>query len=208
MLKLYFSPGVASIAPHIALRMAGADFSLEAVPLMAGAHRTEAYLKVNPHARVPALAIGDDEILTEAVAILRYIGETWPEANLIPTAPRERRRADELLMWAAATLGSATFPGIYRPGRFAEDDGARREVNRHSLARLPGQLAWLEARLAAQDGAGGPDVRIADLYIYVMHRLACRTDLELGAYPAFCELAARVEALPAAKEALAEEGLI
>ena len=68
-LALYYSPGACSIAPHIALEEAGADFEARRIMLAEGQHRTPEYLALNAHGRVPLLLI-DDQPLTELPAIV------------------------------------------------------------------------------------------------------------------------------------------
>ena len=55
MLKLFYAPGSCARASHIALREAGADFELRFVDFAVAEQRTDAYKKVNPKGRVPAL---------------------------------------------------------------------------------------------------------------------------------------------------------
>ena len=55
MLTLYYSPGACSFASHIALYDAGADFEARRVNFKATEQHSEAYLKINPKGRVPAL---------------------------------------------------------------------------------------------------------------------------------------------------------
>jgi len=65
-MKLYYSPGACSLAPHIVAREAGLSPDLEKVNL---ANRTTAsgrsFLKVNPKGYVPALQVQDGTVMTE-----------------------------------------------------------------------------------------------------------------------------------------------
>ncbi len=84
MLTLYYSPNSCSLAPYIALEEAGAKFEPYRMNFAAGEQNGVAYKKLNPKGRVPALAT-DHGVLTENVAILTYIAQTFPAANLAPT---------------------------------------------------------------------------------------------------------------------------
>ena len=57
MLKLYYSPGACSLAPHVALEEVGAPYEAVKVALAKGEQRTPEYLAMNPKGRVPVLKI-------------------------------------------------------------------------------------------------------------------------------------------------------
>src|ERR1043165_580100 len=85
-MKLYYTPGACSLAPHIALREADRRFDLERVDLKT--HRTASggdYTLVNAKGYVPALQL-DGELLTENTAVLLYIADLVPEKRLAPPA--------------------------------------------------------------------------------------------------------------------------
>ena len=57
MLTLYFTPGACSMAAHIVLEESGEPYEPQPVDLAKGEQRSEAYLKINPQGRVPALRL-------------------------------------------------------------------------------------------------------------------------------------------------------
>src|SRR3954470_172960 len=114
-LKLYYSPGACSLAPHVALEEIGIAYEPVKVALAKGEQRTPEYLAINPKGRVPALA-EDDGVLTENAAILPYIAQRLPEARLWPSDPREAARAAEWIGWIA-TAGPIASPPVRPPGR-------------------------------------------------------------------------------------------
>jgi glutathione S-transferase len=81
MLKLYYAPHACSLAPHIALEEAGADYEPVLVNFAEGEQRGAEYAKINPKGRVPAL-VTDRGVLTENPVILGYIAQTFPDAKL------------------------------------------------------------------------------------------------------------------------------
>src|SRR5258706_10675089 len=84
-MKLYYSPGACSLAPHIAAKEAGLSLDLVRVDLRT--HRTEHgddYWRLNPKGYVPALELDDGSLLTENVAILPFLADQRPEADLAP----------------------------------------------------------------------------------------------------------------------------
>ena len=91
MLTLYDAPGSSSMAAHVVLEEAGAEYETRFVDEDAGEHRTEAYLRVNPRGKVPALRLPDGTVLVENVAIQTYVARTHPQAGCCPATPRTRR---------------------------------------------------------------------------------------------------------------------
>jgi glutathione S-transferase len=84
MLNLFIgSIGACSLASHIALEEADADYTVTRLDFSKGEQKSADYLMVNPKARVPAL-VTDKGTLTETPAILLYIAQTHPKANLAP----------------------------------------------------------------------------------------------------------------------------
>src|SRR6185312_13627542 len=91
-MKLYYSPGACSLAPHIALSEAGLKFDIEKVDLAAKkTERGADYWAINPKGYVPALQLDDGDILTEVSSILAYIADQKPAAGLLP-APGSKER--------------------------------------------------------------------------------------------------------------------
>ena len=94
MMKLFYSPGACSLAPHIALRETGQDVTLERVDL--SEKRTETgmdFWAINPKGYVPVLQLDDGAVLTEGVVIQQYIADRSPEIRLAPPRGSTERPA-------------------------------------------------------------------------------------------------------------------
>src|SRR6478735_1457253 len=88
-MKLYYSPGACSLAPHIALREAERSFELVRVDLHSNRLASgEEYRLINPKTEVPALVLNGpgSDMLTETPALLLYIADLVPEKHLAPPA--------------------------------------------------------------------------------------------------------------------------
>jgi glutathione S-transferase len=83
MFVLHYTPGTCSLASHIALREVNADFTLNRIDFRAAQQQSADYLRINPKGRVPALETSQG-ILTETPAMLVYIAQMHPAANLVP----------------------------------------------------------------------------------------------------------------------------
>ncbi|MBM3522991.1 MAG: glutathione S-transferase, partial [Alphaproteobacteria bacterium] len=91
MYKLFYTPGAASLAPHVVLEEIGAPHELVRIDLAAGDHKRADYLKINPHGRIPTLIV-DGEPVFEAAAICMLLAERHSAADLAP-APGTRARS-------------------------------------------------------------------------------------------------------------------
>lgn len=83
MLTLCYTRGTCALAAHILLEQAGAVYDTVSVDFANNAQQSDAYLRINPKGRVPAL-VTDQGILTETPAILFYICQTHAQAQLAP----------------------------------------------------------------------------------------------------------------------------
>ena len=100
-MKLYYSPGACSLAPHIVAREAGIPLDLEKVDL--GAHKLadgSNYYDVNPRGYVPAIKLDDGSVMTEASVLTQFIADQKPDSNVIPKmGTKERYKAMQKEMW-------------------------------------------------------------------------------------------------------------
>src|SRR5271167_854234 len=83
MFTLYYAPNTCSLASHIALEDAGADYALELIDITRTENQKQDYLAINPKGRVPTL-ITPRGILTETPAMLAFIAQSYPNAHLAP----------------------------------------------------------------------------------------------------------------------------
>ena len=82
-MKLYYSPGVCSLAPHIVAHEIGLPLQIEKVDTKA--KRTESggdFLAINPKGYVPVLELDDSQFLTEGTAISQYLADRKPEGSI------------------------------------------------------------------------------------------------------------------------------
>src|SRR6478736_3207654 len=83
MLTLYYAAGTCALATHLALEYSGADYEAKRIDFKAEQQRAPEFLKINPKGRVPAL-VTDRGVLTENTALLQYVAQSFPQANLAP----------------------------------------------------------------------------------------------------------------------------
>jgi glutathione S-transferase len=205
MLTLYYSPGACSLAPHIILEESGVPFDTRRIAIASGDHRSDEYLAINPHGRVPALAI-DDEVVTENAAILTYVATLATGSAGLPRRPLELARVYELLSFFASSVHIA-FAQYWRPERFTEDEnlhGRIADAGRRSVLRYFDEI---EALLAGREWLVGDGFTLADTYPFVFYRWGLRIGVDMAAYRAWTGHVQRMLRRPAVARALAREGL-
>ena len=102
-MKFFYAPGTVSLATLIALYETNATFEPIRVDFANKEQTKPEYLSINPKGRVPALAT-DQGILTETSALLIYIAEQFPDANLLPNDTYTRAKTHEMLSYLASTV--------------------------------------------------------------------------------------------------------
>ena len=134
MLRLFYAPNACSLAPHIALNEAGADYEAVLIDTKNGEQRTAAYLAINPKARVPSLAT-DRGILTEVPVLLGYIARNFPKAELAPTDGFDFFEMQSFNTYLASTI-HITYAHLFRPERYADSDAANADLRPNTAKSL------------------------------------------------------------------------
>lgn len=194
-MKLYYAPGACSLADHIALHEAGLSFEHEKVDLKA--KRTESgadYTTVNPKGYVPALTLDSGETLTENVAILDWIAHQ--DTALKPSGQMGHTH----LLEALAYISTEIHKG-FKPFFSGASDDEKSKAGETILKRM----AYLSETMQG-DFLFGPNVSVADCYLFVMLLWAQKNGLEApGKLATFRD---RMMDRPAVRKAMTHEGLI
>src|SRR5580693_6361273 len=188
MLTLYYSPGASSVIPHITLEEIRVPYQRKLINLAKGEHKTDAYLKINPHGKVPALCV-DGNVLTENVAILTYLAKQFLDARLLPQNLIEEASCLSLMAWFASAV-HPTFAHIIRPERFARDTAAQLNLRETARSIFWGQCEEISGALAGKQWMMGAQYTVSDPYAFFFYDLGLRIKLpvrELAAYTAFSE---------------------
>jgi len=155
---------LATYRVRIALNLKGIAYTERAVDLSLGEQLAPAYRALNPQGALPLLD-HDGLRLTQSLAIMEYIDETWPQAPLLPADAAGKARVRSLAQITIADVHPLIVP---RVRHFLEQD--------YGIAE-PGRMKWIlhwfdegtraiEARLgesATGSFAHGDQPTIADL---------------------------------------------
>jgi glutathione S-transferase len=200
-MKLYFSPGACSLSPHIVLLEAGLAFTSERVDLRE--KRTaggEDYRAINPKGYVPALALDDGTLLTEGPAIVQYLADQAPQAQLLPAVGDvERYKVIGWLNYISTELHK-NFSPLFNPA-------ASEDMKAQARKMLALRLAHVAAALQERDFLGTA-FSVADAYLFTVLGWTDFLGFSLAEWPALQAYRARIAARPAVQQALREEGLI
>lgn len=198
-MKLYYAPHACSLAPHIVLREL--DLPFELIRVDNTTKRTasgEDFFAINPKGYVAALQLDNGQVLTEGPAILQYLADLRPEANMAAANGKfERVRLQEWLNFISTEihgglgwLFSAQFPD---------------EVKALIKEKLFKRFAVLCQTLERQEYLMADGFSIADAYLFTVLRWAHLFAIDLNEWPALARFQLRVDQRPAVKAALAAE---
>jgi maleylpyruvate isomerase len=187
-MKLYtYFRSSAAYRVRIALNLK--ELSYEAIPVHllrgGGEQLQEQYRSINPSGLVPAFQ--DDYLtLTQSMAILEYLEETYPQIPLMPKDPAGRARVRELAQIVACDIHPVNNLRVLR--YLVKDLGLSEEVKtewyRHWLV---GGLEVLETHLARDPSSGplchGYNPTIADCFLVPQVFNAPRHGIDVSVYP-------------------------
>jgi glutathione S-transferase len=165
MIEFFQITGSSSFAVRAALEEGGIDYTPHNV------HPRQrdlpGFAEASPLKQVPAIRDGDVAV-AETAAVLLYLVERFPEANLGPL-PGEPGRG-ELLRWMvylSNTVHTIHYP-IMWPGFLAADESGHDAVRAKGLARFAEVGAHLEKQLTDRQWCCGDRFSVADIYLYML----------------------------------------
>ncbi|MCB1678686.1 MAG: glutathione transferase GstA [Halioglobus sp.] len=200
-MKLYYSPGACSLAPHIALREAGQSFELVKVDL--ASKKTaggDDYTRINPKGYVPTLVSDDGEVLTEIAAVLQYIADQNPAAELAPPAGTMARY--HLMEWLnfIGTEIHKTLGALFNPAITPEWKAGQ-------LATFGKRSDFLAAQLGDKAYLMGAQFSVADAYLFTVLGWTRLHGVDMSQWPALGRYMERLGERPAVVQAMRAEGL-
>ena len=206
MYTLYYSPGSASMAVHLALLELGVTHRLEKLDLAGGAQHAPEYRRLNPRGQVPTLVI-DGKAYFESAALLLLLAERHPEASLAPPIGSSQRPA--YYQWMAFLTNS--MGPMYRLWFMPQDLGPE-ELSPSVRAAIRQKIEEGWSILDAHLGANGPymlgaDVSVVDLLAIMYMRWSRNMPKPATTWPALNRFAALMRGRPSWKKLYAIEEL-
>ncbi|TAN69200.1 MAG: glutathione S-transferase family protein [Methylobacter sp.] len=145
-------------------------YQFKLLSLQNGELKQAGYLAINPHGKVPAL-VDDDFAIWEALAIVEYLEERYPEYPVFPSTPKDRAIARRL----SAEAYSYLYPALRKLMELTllrqDGDGEPAAITA-ALTGLGRELDYFEEALHGDYFVG--NISVADFTIYPLLALVKR----------------------------------
>lgn len=202
MLTLFYAPNTCSLASHIALEEAGADYEARRVDFAAAAQRSPEYLALNPKGRVPAL-VTDRGVLTETPAILAFLAQSFPEKALAPLDdPFAFAELQAFNAYLCATLHVAHAHGR-RGARWADDPAAHEAMRRKVPESVGACFELIEEGMLRGPWVMGEAYSVADPYLFTVAQWMESDGVDPARFPRVIDHRSRMMRRPAVARAVA-----
>ncbi len=206
MIKLYYAPNNASLAPHFILHHAQADYELVLVDRKAKAHKSAEYLGLNPAGRIPTLVV-DQQAIFESSAICIHLCELFPEYGLMPAigAP-QRPLFFQWLAYLNNTLQTALMARYY-PQRYTQDESGWAAVIAAQDKLIGEALGIINTQLSYQPYLLGARLTACDYFLFMLAGWALPVNPSPLDFPHLAAYLRRMAAKPIVTEVCGYEGI-
>ena len=206
MLTLYFTPETCSLATHIALEDAGAEYALRRVDFAKTEQQSPAYTAINPKARVPAL-LTSRGVLTETPAMLAYVAQSFPEARLAPLDdPFAFAEVQAFNSYLCSTVHVAHAHRM-RGYRWADDPAAIAAMQKKVPQSVGDAFNLIERHMLKGPWVMGEAYTIADPYLFTLARWLEKDGVDTKRLPRVMVHRERMAARHSAAKALADQAV-
>ena len=197
-MNVYFAPLACSLATRIALYEAGADadytyVDMKTKRLSDGAN----YFEINPMGQVLALRTDDGVLLTENAAVLQYVADRFPKAQLAPPLGLERSQLQQWLAFIATELQKTIFVPLLDP---KAPEGAKA----YAREKIGLRMSVLERHLSSHEFLLDR-FSVADAYLTTILNWAPSSGIVLTQWPAVADYHQRMLKRPSVAKAFGEE---
>lgn len=200
MLTLFASPGACSQISLILLEKANTDYRLKCIRLDEGAHKTPAYLAVNPKGKVPALR-GADGLITETPAIVFYLHRRFPQARILSATDEIPLISD--LCWFASFM-HPLITRYCKPQLLGVSESSE-AVRQHAAGQLEGAFHRIENHLSTTLFWNGDEWDGLDIYLFWTINRLKRSGFSFAAFDRVSHHYQRLLSDPVIKRALLKE---
>ena len=202
-MKLYgYFRSSAAYRVRIALNLKGVPHEQAFVHLTrdGGAQNSPGHLARNPQGLVPALELDNGDILTQSLAIIEYLDETYPEPPLLPQDVAARAQVRAIAQAVACDIHPLNNLRVLQYLRHAMGQGkeAVEDWYRHWVETGFGAIE----KMIGDDGfCAGGRVTLADICLLPQIFNARRYDIDVAAWPRILKVEDTCGSLPAFADA-------
>lgn len=201
---LFYAPNSCSLAAHLALEHAGAEYQLRRVKLAQNEQRSPEFLRINPKARVPAL-VTNQGILTETPAILAFIAQSYPASQLAPIAdPFQFAQVQSFNSYLCSTVHVAHAHGP-RATRWADDPAAIEAMKKKVPQSVGDCFELIERELLQGPWVMGDAYGICDLYLFTLAQWLEADGVDPARFPKVADHRRRMSENPLVQRVIAAE---
>ncbi len=203
MIKLYYAAHTCSLASHIALEEAGAEYSTQRIHFKTNEQNSAEYLAVNPKGRVPAM-VTEQGILTETPAMLAFIAQSFPQARLAPQDPFAFAQVQAFNSYLCSTVHVAHAHKM-RGYRWATDENSFADMKRKLPQSVGAAFGLIERDLLKGPWVMGESYTVCDPYLFTLAQWLEGDGVDLSTLPRVIDHRNRMSERPAVRKVVAEE---
>lgn len=200
-MKLYYSPGACSQAPHILIHELGLSHEVVKVDLKSHTLADGSdYYAINPKGSVPALQLESGDVLTENAVILQFLGDRSSLGDVLPPLGQFRRY--RVLEWVnfITTEIHKSFSPLFSP----DAGDATKSFFRDKIGH---KFDYVDQELGQGPFLMGEDLTLPDPYLFVMLGWAEKM-IGLDRWPSLVGFRERMLERPSVRDVLSFEGLL
>jgi glutathione S-transferase len=206
MLTFYYASGTCAFASHLALEYAGAPYEPVRLDFKEQQQRSPEYLRVNPKGRVPAL-VTDRGVITETPALLHFIAQSFPQANLAPLDDAFLlAKVNEFNTYMCSTVHVAhAHKG--RGARWVDpaDEAALAAMKKKVPQTMAECFGLIDSQMLKGPWVLGERFSTSDLYLYTVARWLEGDGVDVKRFPKVADHMQRMDAEPVVKKVLAAQ---
>ncbi|MEO7760401.1 MAG: glutathione S-transferase [Casimicrobiaceae bacterium] len=204
MLKLFYGRGACSRASHIALEETGQPFEPIRLNLKDNQQRTPEYLAINSKGRVPAL-VTDRGILTETPAILAFIGQTFPDAHLVPEGDAFAFAQMQSFNSYLCSTVHVAHAHKQRGARWTDDPAAQKSMTAYVPKTVGDCFDLIEREMFKGPWVLGEQYSVCDPYLFTLALWLEGDGVDPALFPKVNAHRMRMQERPAVARVLARE---
>lgn len=204
MWKFFYAAHTCALASHIALEDAGAGYEAVRLNFRENQQRSADYLAINPKGRVPAL-VTEQGILTETPAILAFIAQAFPEAELAPLGDAFAFAQVQAFNSYLCSTVHVAHSHRMRGYRWASEETSFEDMKRKVPQSVSEGFALIEREYLRGPWVMGKAYTICDPYLFTLSQWLEADGVDISALPRVIEHRARMAERAAVRAAISQE---